>query len=86
MGIIAILATIVWLVIIMKLIYAIMHNVMKINGTVSNIVGFTIGIFVAYRILKYLITPTTTGGNLAVTSILLIIPVILIILGLCVDK
>jgi len=85
MGIIAILATIVWLIVIMKLIYFIMHNGMKINGTVSNLIGLIIGLFVAYRIFSYLFTPTATGGNLVVTGILIFVPVVIIILALCID-
>jgi len=85
MGIIAILATIVWLIVIMKLIYFIMHNGMKINGTVSNLIGLIIGLFVAYRIFSYLFTPTASGGNLVVTGILIFVPVVIIIIALCID-
>ncbi|WP_097025462.1 hypothetical protein [Clostridium peptidivorans] len=86
MAIIAIFSAIGWTIMIIKIVYGILHNVMKINGTVANLIGVFLGLFAAYKILVYLFTPTATGGNLFVTGVLLITPIILIIIGCCIDE
>lgn len=86
MTIIAIFSIIGWTIMIIKIVYGILHNVMKINGTVANLIGVFLGLFAAYKILVYLFMPTTTGGNLFVTGVLLITPIILIIIGCCIDE
>lgn len=86
MAIIAIFSAIGWTIMIIKIVYGILHNGMKINGTLANLIGVFLGLFAAYKILAYLFTPTATGGNLLVTGALLITPIILIIIGCCIDE
>ncbi len=71
---------------IIKIVYGILHNAMKISGILAILIGVFLGFFAAYKILAYLFTPTATGGNILVTGVLLITPILLIIIGCCIDE